>query len=289
MMVWFSRIHEGGLLRDLDQEEREVVSESWRQWNHVVARAFAPVLICVAILMGWVDVQRLQAGKFHDSWLYGTLAVLHVVFVLSLAPALWLRIDGHTASLRARAVRIHLYLLLSSLVGMAVLSIVERNTFALLAGTMLTANFIYRIPLRSRLHFNLVTFILCTVGMLASAVSDMTDSMPRVTEIVALVLASALVGGMQARQQVISVLAEHRLAKLVLVDALAGRRHIRRALRRPWLRCLDTPRAASCLQPFDRSGRTTAAKRPGRIPRRTSHANSKSCEPSPAVPRAQSW
>ncbi|MFZ9886586.1 MAG: protein kinase domain-containing protein [Myxococcota bacterium] len=253
-MGWFSRLYESELLRELVEAERVALQQRTQRLNLTVARALSPVLVCVALLMCVIDVQRFRSGKFVGSWLYQSLAWLHLVFLGSVLLALWLLANKNAVQGEPnRTLRAHIVLLLTSLLGMAVLGIVERSSFVVLAGSLLSANFIYRVPLQLRSVFNLSAFVLCT---LVVALDDSLESIPRtirITEVFALVAAPALVGGLQARQFVTSVTAEYRLTHLVLMDALGGDEAARRG------RAL----AASSIAELPLAGRIGSALRGG--------------------------
>ena len=223
-MPLLTKLHEGPLLQELQEEDLIVVNEGRHDANAVVARAMALPMLGFAALLLWIDLKRADAGLMEASVVYVALAASHAVYALGVLPSLLLW-AGHRFSrnIHREALRLHITVMSGGLLTMAVLGIVERGGLVMLAVALLVGNLMYQVPLRQRVAFNAVAFAGCGIAIIATArPEEHIAVLVRATEFLALVIASAVVGGLHNRQRLASLLAEHRLTQMAMLDALTG-------------------------------------------------------------------
>ena len=223
-MPLLTKLHEGPLLQELQEEDLIVVNEGRHDANAVVARAMALPMLGFAALLLWIDLKRADAGLMEASVVYVALAASHAVYALGVLPSLLLW-AGHrfSRSIHREALRLHITVMSGGLLTMAVLGIVERGGLVMLAVALLVGNLMYQVPLRPLLAFNAVAFAGCGIAIIATArPEEHIAVLVRATEFLALVIACAVVGGLHNRQRLASLLAEHRLTQMAMLDALTG-------------------------------------------------------------------
>jgi len=223
-MALISRLHEGSLLQGLDPEEREVLRARLHESNLTIAKALTAPMLLFAVLLVWIDFKRWSAGLLGTSPLYVALALSHLVYGVGalIALALW----GHRhlgRHLQDRALQVHIVVLTGGLLIMAALGILERGGLVMLAVALMVGNLIYQVPLKPRLAFNVLAFGGCGV-LILTLPNESGDiaTLVRATELVALTIVSTVVGSLHNRQRLASMLAEHRLRQLAMLDALTG-------------------------------------------------------------------
>lgn len=235
-MPLLSKLHEGPLLQHLQEEDLLIVNEGRHDANAVIARAMALPMLGFAALLLWIDLKRADAGLMQASVVYVALAASHAMYALGVLPSLLLW-AGHRFSrrLQQEALRLHIAVMSGGLLTMAVLGIIERGGLVMLAVALLVGNLMYQVPLRPRLAFNAVAFAGCGIAIMVTAQPEEHIAvLVRATEFLALVIACAVVGGLHNRQRLASLLAEHRLTQMAMLDALTGvasRRRLDDALR----------------------------------------------------------
>lgn len=223
-MSLLPKLHEGPLLHELQEDDLIVVNEGRHDNNAVIARAMALPMLGFAALLLWIDLKRADAGLMEGSVVYVALAASHAVYALGVLPSLLLW-AGHRFSrdLQREALRLHITVMSGGLLIMAVLGIVERGGLVMLAVALLVGNLMYQVPLRPRMAFNAVAFAGCGIAIIATArPEEHIAVLVRATEFLALVIACAVVGGLHNRQRLASLLAEHRLTQMAMLDALTG-------------------------------------------------------------------
>lgn len=223
-MTLLSKLHEGPLLAGLDHDETEVLRSRQHDSNATIAKALAVPMLVFAALLAWIDLKRAAAGLLDGSPLYLALAVSHLVYAIGVVPSLLMWVQHRMSRpWRSRVLMAHIVVLSGSLVMMAVLGIVERGGLVLLAVALLVGNLMYQVRLKPRLAFNLVAFIACGAAVLMTAQpGEDIAVLVRATEFIALMTVIAIVGGLHNRQRMASLLAEHRLTQLAMLDALTG-------------------------------------------------------------------
>lgn len=223
-MSLLHKLHEGPLLHVLQEDDLIVVSEGRHDNNAVIARAMALPMLGFAALLLWIDLKRADAGLMEASVVYVAPAASHAVYALGVLPLrlLW---AGHRFSrdLQREALRVHIAVMSGGLLIMAVLGIVERGGLVMLAVALLVGNLMYQVPLRPRMAFNAAAFAGCGIAIMATfRPEEHIAVLVRATEFPALVIACAVVGGLHNRQRLASLLAEHRLTQMAMLDALTG-------------------------------------------------------------------
>lgn len=217
-------IHEGPLLAGLDKDEREVVESRQHDSNASIARVLGAPMLLFAVLLAWIDVKRAAAGLLDSSILYIALAFSHAVYALGVVLALLMWAEQRMSRpWRSRVLLAHIVVMSGGLVMMAVLGILERGGLVMLAVALLVGNLMFQVPLLQRLAFNAVAFVACGAALLlAVRPGEDIAVLVRASEFIALVTVIGIVGGLHNRQRLTSLLAEHRLTQLAMLDALTG-------------------------------------------------------------------
>jgi len=223
-MKLLSQLHEGSLLKEMDESEREVVLDRLHESNAVVARFLALPMLVFAGLLLWISLKRSEAGLLESSWVYTALAFSHAVYALGVLPSLALWAGDRLRKQQQRlALKVHICVMSGGLLLMAVLGILERGGLVLLAVALLVGNLMYQVPLKPRLAFNAVAFMACGfVVFLTARPEEHIPALVRSTEFIALVIVITVVGGLHNRQRLMSFLAEHRMTQIAMIDALTG-------------------------------------------------------------------
>jgi hypothetical protein len=87
-MKLLSQLHEGPLLKEMDNNEREVVLDRLHDSNAVVARFLSLPLLVFAGLLLWISIKRSEAGLLEGAGVYTALAFSHAVYTLGVLPSL---------------------------------------------------------------------------------------------------------------------------------------------------------------------------------------------------------
>lgn len=223
-MRLLSQLHEGPLLKEMDESEREAVLGRLHDSNAVVARFLALPMLVFAGLLLWISLKRSEAGLLESSWVYTALAFSHAVYALGVLPSLALWAGDRLRKQQQRlTLKVHICVMSGGLLLMAVLGIIERGGLVLLAVALLVGNLMYQVPLKPRLAFNAVAFMACGfVVFLTARPEEHIPALVRSTEFIALVIVITVVGGLHNRQRLMSFLAEHRMTQIAMIDALTG-------------------------------------------------------------------
>ena len=223
-MKLLSQLHEGSLLKEMDENEREVALDRLHESNAVVARFLALPMLVFAGLLLWISIKRSEAGLLEGAGVYTALAFSHAVYTLGVLPSLVLWAgDRLRKELQRLALRVHISVMSGGLLLMAVLGIIARGGLVLLAVALLVGNLMYQVPLKPRLAFNAVAFLACGFVMFLTARPDEDiAALVRSSEFIALVIVITVVGGLHNRQRLVSLLAEHRMTQIAMIDALTG-------------------------------------------------------------------
>lgn len=227
-------LHEGDLLQGLSADERQVLDLRAHDANVRMAWALAPLFLLFALVLVWLDIKRIDAGKFRQSSLYTWLAVGHVAYGLACLPVMLMGLrERLSRRLMVATMRVHIVAVMASFLALGFLGILERGSLALVAVAMLFGNLVYQVPSKLRAGFNVVALLSCG-ALLLDPMDDEVGRLVRSAEALALVLASSIAGGLHHRQRIASLLAEHRLTQMAMLDTLTGvasRRRLEDAMR----------------------------------------------------------
>lgn len=116
----------------------------------------------------------------------------------------------------------HIFVMAAGALFMAVTVYVDRSSLVLLGVTMLVTNLAYHVPRKPRLLFNAVALAVFAAMVFQLDAQQGIAQLIQVTELLAMVLVAAVVGGVQNRHRVATLLAEIRLRQLAMIDTLTG-------------------------------------------------------------------
>lgn len=222
-MKIFPDLSEAPLLQAASVEEREAVRSRLDDENAAVARVMSPLFLLFVVLLLAIDIRRIQAGVFWTSPMNLFHAASHAVYTLGALPALALWIDSRMSrQLRWWVLWTHIFLMTAGALFMAITIYVDRRSLVLLGVAMLVTNLMYHVPRRPRRLFNTVGLAAFAVMLYELDVGSDIAVLIQVTELLALVLVAAVVGSLQNRHRIASLLAEMRLRQMAMLDALTG-------------------------------------------------------------------
>jgi len=219
-----SSLNEKSLLVTAGPVERSVLADRLSRSNVVITVVLGWLSLPFFCLLLVLDYDRLSVGKFAQSELYLALAVLHLVFGLSVISALvtwWLqRRSPHEVPVRWS--RLHLALMAGSLMLMGLLGILERGSLVVMALALISFNLVFFVPMYWRWALNSIAALGSLLLVLSLMQEDATRTLVLGIELLALIVTANFSGGLLNRQRVQALLTEHRLAQMAHVDELTG-------------------------------------------------------------------
>lgn len=225
-VVWMKLpfdLNEAPLLNSASAEEREAVRDRLDDENVNVARMMSPLLLLFVVLLLTIDFKRIQAGVFWTEPINRFHAASHLVYALGALPSLLLWFDSRMSrQLRWWVLWGHIFVMAAGALFMAVTVYVDRSSLVLLGVTMLVTNLMYHVPRKPRTVINAVGLAAFAVMLFELDAQRGIALLIQVTELLALVLVAAVVGGVQNRHRVATLLAEIRLRQLAMIDTLTG-------------------------------------------------------------------
>lgn len=230
-----TQFDEQELLADLETAERHAVRRQVQFESASSVMALGWLAVPIFVLLMRMDLLRvadgLMSGNDVPAWSYRLLLVAHAMVGVAAVPALLIgatrRRDPAASAVALQA--IHVSLILTAAMTMSVLGLLARGSTYGFVIAMITANLIYHLPHRGRWVFNAIAVTiagLLSLGVdhliLGNALPSPLDDVTRVVEIVIILLLTILSGSVVRRQRVRSIIVEHRLSRLALVDGLTG-------------------------------------------------------------------
>jgi len=216
------RSHEGPLLHSLPQDERRLLEQRTVQINLGIAKSLRVTYLLLVGLMVWMNLVRLERGLFASGPEYGLALAGHVVFGCSLLPLIPMWLRDTTPAWHARLLNTHLLALCVSLLALGCIGIFQRGSQMVLAIGLLMFNLVYVVPVRWRTGFNGLALLLGSLLILTPGAENGAGMVFHLVELLCLIIACSIGGGLHNRQRVASLLAEHRLARLAMLDSLTG-------------------------------------------------------------------
>lgn len=218
-----SILNESSLLANVSAEERAEVAGRLDDQNATIARLMSPLFLLFVVLLLTIDFKRMQAGVFWTSSINLAHAASHWVYTAGALPSLALWADGQMSRrTRKWVLWSHIFLMTAGALFMAVSIYFDRRSLVLLGVTMLVANLMYHVPTRPRRWFNAASLLAFGVMMSTLEVGHDIALLIQVTELLALVLVTAVVGGLHNRHRIANLLAEIRLRQMAMIDTLTG-------------------------------------------------------------------
>lgn len=216
-------LSEGRLLESASDEEREAVRNRLDDENVAVARLMSPLFLLFVILLLVIDIRRIQTGVFWTSPVNLFHAASHAIYTLGALPSLAFWVESRmNRPLRWWVLWSHIFLMTAGALIMATTIYFDRRSLVLLGVAMLVTNLMYHVPRRPRRLFNMVGLTAFAVMLFTLDVGDDIALLIQVTELLALVLVAAVVGSLQNRHRIASLLAEMRLRQMAMIDTLTG-------------------------------------------------------------------
>lgn len=220
---FLSQVNESALLDGLPDDERRVLYDRLDNANIVMSRGMAPLMGIFVLLLWLIDLKRSLLGLLQSSVLYQFYAGTHLAYTLGVMLAAWLWLQRHSSRATQRTLlRAHMILMIGSVLLMAMASMYERNSLVILAVALLMANLMYQIPRTARGAVNFLALSIFTLMVFRFDHRDELTTLIQFGELLALILTAALVGGLHSRHLLTSMLAEHRLEQMAMLDALTG-------------------------------------------------------------------
>ena len=182
------------------------------------------ILVPIALLLGRVDLARIDAGVFTTSWVWPTLAAIHVVIGLTAIPALIIahrrRREPFLSSKPLQGT--FLWMLGCSTMAVALLGVRYRETAFEFNISLVALNLVYYTPPRIRVAWTLGATLTAILMVPAPDVHLSAAHTALVNEIIVTALAYVSIANFAGRQRIQSVRLEQELFALAHLDALTG-------------------------------------------------------------------
>ena len=182
------------------------------------------ILAPVALLLGRVDLARIDAGVFTTSWVWPTLAAIHVVIGLTAIPALVIahrrRREPFLSSKPLQGT--FLWMLGCSTMAMALLGIRHRETAFEFNISLVALNLVYYTPPRIRVAWTLGASLAAILMVPPPDVHLSAAHTALINEIVVTAMVYVAIANFAGRQRIQSVRLEQELFALAHLDALTG-------------------------------------------------------------------
>lgn len=182
------------------------------------------LLIPVALLLGRVDLARIDAGVFTTSWVWPTLAAIHAVIGLAAIPALVIARRRRTEPfLSSKPLQgTFLWMLGLTTMAMALLGIRYRETAFEFNISLVALNLVYYTPPRIRVVWTLGASLAAILLVPPPDVHLPAAHTALINEIVVTALAYVAIANFAGRQRIQAVRLEQELFALAHLDALTG-------------------------------------------------------------------
>ena len=222
-MNLLSSLSEGPLLQEVSPEERSRVAARLDDENATVARLMSPLHLLFMALLGVIDMKRVQAGLFWNSPINMTHAASHLVYAIGALPALSLWAERWMSPrVRWYVLWTHIFVMTAGALFMAIIIYFDRRSLVVLGISVLVVNLMYHVPRKPRRLFNTVALLTFSVMLYRLEIEREIALYIQITELVALVSTGVVVGGLQNRHRVATLLAEMRLRQMAMIDMLTG-------------------------------------------------------------------